>query len=231
MSHTSHGLQAVLWDMDGTLVDTEPYWMEAEYALVAEHGGRWSEEHAHAVVGNPLLVTAEYMRRHAGLDLPPLQIVHRLQDHVIEQVTRVAHWRPGARELLAELVSAGVPCALVTMSWEPLAQAVVQQLPPGSFAAVVTGDQVTEGKPHPEPYTTAMRLLDVQPHRSVAIEDSLTGLRSAEAAGAVAVGVPHLVPIPPAPGRILLNGLAGVRAADLARLVTEARVGVDVSEP
>ena len=215
---TSPAPDAVLWDMDGTLVDTEPYWIEAEFALVAEHGGTWTTEHAHALIGNPLLVSAEYIREHGGVDLPAEQIVERLQSHVVAQVSRAPSWRPGARELLAELGRAGVPCALVTMSWQPLARAVLRQLPAGTFATVVTGDQVRHGKPHPEPYATAVRRLGVRASRCLAIEDSLTGLASAEAAGVPTLAIPHLVPLPAAPGRAVLSSLAGVRTGDLGRL-------------
>lgn len=224
---------AVLWDMDGTLVDTEPYWMEAEYALVAEHGGSWDDDHAHALVGNPLRVSAEYIRRHGGVDLPVDEVVERLLAHVVVRVGERPPWRPGALELLADLGRVGVPCALVTMSWTSLAEAVVSTLPAGTFAAVVTGDEVTYGKPHPEPYLTAAARLGVDPAECVAVEDSPTGLLSAEAAGAVAVGVPHLVPLPTRPGRILLSSLAGVTAADLGRLVSArtTRRYRSVSEP
>jgi HAD superfamily hydrolase (TIGR01509 family) len=222
---------AVLWDMDGTLVDTEPYWIEAEHALVAEHGGTWTQEDAHALVGNPLLVSAEYLRTRGGVDLSPEEIVDRLLAHVVSRVGDHVQWQPGARDLLDELVSAGVPTALVTMSWTPLADAVVAQLPPGTFTTVVTGDQVTHGKPHPEPYLTAARRLGVDPTACVAVEDSVTGLRSAEAAGVPTVAVPHLVPIPPAPGRLLVRSLADLDLAGLAAVVAgRAPVAADVSE-
>jgi HAD superfamily hydrolase (TIGR01509 family) len=210
---------AVLWDMDGTMVDTEPYWIEAEYALVAEHGGTWSDAHAHALVGNALLTSAEYIRRHGGVDLEPVQIVERLLDHVVERVRRHVPWRPGALELLGELRDHGVPCALVTMSWAPLAAAVTAWLPEDTFAAVVTGDQVTHGKPHPEPYLLAARLLGVDVEKCVAIEDSVTGLTSAEAAGVRTVAVPHLVHVPQAPGRAKVASLADVDVAWLSDLV------------
>ncbi|MFZ5871280.1 MAG: HAD family hydrolase [Actinomycetota bacterium] len=224
---------AVLWDMDGTLVDTEPYWIEAEYALVAEHGGTWSDEHAHALVGNPLLTSAWYIREHGGVDLPDVEIVERLLAHVVERVNEHVPWQPGARELLADLAAHGVPSALVTMSWTSLAAAVTGRLPAGTFAAVVTGDQVTRGKPHPEPYLEAAARLGVDVRRCVAIEDSVTGLRSAEAAGAVTVGVPHLVPIPAAPGRTVVASLAGLDVDGLAAVLAGAELPtpVDVSEP
>jgi HAD superfamily hydrolase (TIGR01509 family) len=222
-------LQAVLWDMDGTLVDTEPYWIEAEYALVAEFGGTWTEEDSRRLIGNALMTSAEYIRDVGGVDLPLVDIVHRLQGHVIDQVNRAANWQPGARELLAGLRAAGVPQALVTMSWTPLAQAVLKHLPEGTFDIVVTGDQVRNGKPHPEPYTTAARLLGVEPAACVAIEDSPTGIASAEAAGAVTFAVPHLMPIPRAPGRTVVESLTDLDVGVLAQAVEER--WASVSEP
>ncbi len=212
---------AVLWDMDGTLVDTEPSWIEAEYALVGEHGGQWSDELALSLVGNPLLVSAEFIRKHGGVDLPAEQVVHRLMDHVIDSVRDRAPWRPGALELVGRLQAAGVPQALVTMSWTPLADAVVRHLPPGTFASIVTGDRVTHGKPHPEPYLTALRDLDVPASRAVAIEDSPTGLASAEAAGVATIGVPHVLPLAQAPGRRVLATLLGLDLEDLLPLVSK----------
>jgi HAD superfamily hydrolase (TIGR01509 family) len=215
---------AVLWDMDGTLVDTEPFWMEAERALVAEHGGTWTDEDARALVGSPLLVSAEHLREHGGVDLEPQEIVERLLAAVVARVRERVPWQPGARELLGELSRHDVPMALVTMSWTSLAQAVVSRLPEGTFAAVVTGDEVTHGKPHPEPYLTAARLLGVDPAWCVAIEDSVTGVRSAEGAGAATVAVPHVVPVPRAPGRVVVRSLADLDVAALARIVEQRRV-------
>ncbi len=215
--------KAVLWDMDGTLVDTEPSWIAAEYALVAEHGGTWSDQHAHAIVGNPLLVSAEYIRRHGGVALPAETIVEQLIDRVVADVERHVAWRPGARELLEALRGAGVPCALVTMSWARLADAVVSTLPEGTFAAVVTGDQVRHGKPHPEPYLEAARRLGVDIDHCVAIEDSQTGAASAQAAGAAVVAVPHVVPVPPAPGRVVVASLDGLTPTGLAALADDLR--------
>jgi HAD superfamily hydrolase (TIGR01509 family) len=205
--------------MDGTLVDTEPSWIAAEYALVAEHGGTWNDEHAHALVGNPLLVSGEYIRRHGGVDLPVEEIVEQLLDRVVADVRRSVPWRPGARELLLALREEGVPCALVTMSWARLVDAVLAQLPGDTFAAVVAGDQVRHGKPHPEPYLTAAARLGVAPGECVAIEDSQTGVASAHAAGAAVVAVPNVVAIPPGPGRVVVDTLEGLSPAGLARLV------------
>ena len=109
----------------------------------------------------------------------------------------------------------GVPCALVTMSYARLAAAVTAQLPPGTFAAVVTGDQVRHGKPDPEAYLTAAARLGVPPGDCLAIEDSPAGVASAEAAGTAVVAVPHVVPVPPGPGHVLVPTLAGTTVAEL----------------
>jgi HAD superfamily hydrolase (TIGR01509 family) len=213
---------AVLWDMDGTLVDTEPSWFAAETAIVEASGGTWSQAQATALLGSDLLVAAEKLKRQGPVDLEPAEIVERMLDHVAGDVRREVPWRPGARELLAELVELGVPCALVTMSWARLAQAVVEALPAGTFAAVVTGDDVRHGKPHPEPYLEAARRLGVDPGECVAVEDSPTGVASSTAAGVPTVVVPHVVPVPAGDGRVILPTLDGVDARRLAELARSA---------
>jgi len=100
---------AVLWDMDGTLVDTEPYWTAEEHALVEAHGGVWTDEHARQLVGNDLMVSADYIRLHSPVDLTPVEIVHELLAGVVARVKEHVPWRPGARELLESLVAHGVP--------------------------------------------------------------------------------------------------------------------------
>ncbi len=216
----SHAFEpaAVLWDMDGTLVDTEPYWIQAEFDLVAEFGGTWTDEDAHTLVGSALLTAAAYIRERGGVDLEPAEIVERLLARVIAGVSGHTPWQPGAKSLLAELVAAGVPCALVTMSYASLAGAVIEQLPAGTFSAVVTGDQVTHGKPHPEPYLLAAEQLGVDPAHCIAIEDSPTGVASAEAAGCVTVAVPHVAHVEPAAGRILIDTLDGLTVEGLTAL-------------
>lgn len=227
MTSVRHGLwphlsaalpSAVLWDMDGTLVDTEPYWIAEERALVEQHGGVWTDEHAHQLVGNDLMVSAEYILAHSPIELTPLEIVNTLLAGVVVRVAEHVPWRPGARELLASCVAQRVPCALVTMSWESLASAVLSNLPKGSFAAVVTGDVVRHGKPHPEPYLAAARLLGVELGACVAIEDSPPGVASAVAAGIPTIAVPHHVTVPKTVGAVQVSTLAGLGPQDLLAL-------------
>jgi HAD superfamily hydrolase (TIGR01509 family) len=212
---------AVLWDMDGTLVDTEPYWIEGEYALVDEFGGTWTDADARDAVGSDLLDTAALLRDRGSVDLDPTAIVARLLAGVIERCRVALPWRPGARELLEACRLADVPCALVTMSWRALADLVVAATPSGTFQACVTGDSVTRGKPHPEPYLSAAAALGADPRRCVAIEDSVTGVASALAAGCATLGVPHVVDLAPSPGLTIVESLVGITLADLADLVAD----------
>jgi HAD superfamily hydrolase (TIGR01509 family) len=210
---------AVLWDMDGTLVDTEPFWMAAEHDLVREFGGTWTDKDGQSLVGNPLLTSARVIRERGGVDLPDEVIVDRL----IEAVTLIVRngrvpWQPGAHELLTELNALGVPCALVTMSYSGLAEAVVEMLPRGSFDVLVTGDMVTHGKPHPESYLTAAARLGVRPADCIALEDSPPGLASAQAAGCRVVGIPHIVALEPGPGLTIIPTLAGIDVEALTAL-------------
>lgn len=209
---------AVLWDMDGTLVDTEPYWMAAERDLMAEFGLRWVPEDGLEMLGLPLLAAAEVLRRR-GVPLSAEAIVDRLLASVVSAVAESAPWQPGAHELLVALGEAGVPCALVTMSYRSLADAVTRHAPEGSFAAVVAGDEVVHGKPHPEPYLRAAEALGVDISACVAIEDSPPGVGSALASGARTLGVEHIVPVEQRPGLSRVGSLSEIGLGELARIV------------
>ncbi|MEW1953589.1 HAD family hydrolase [Terrabacter sp. NPDC080008] len=216
---------AVLWDMDGTLVDTEPYWIEAEHELVGAHGGVWNDEFAHKLVGNALEVSAQLIIDQSGITLSVPEIVDALLQRVIRRVEQRVPWRPGARELLLELGELGVPSLLVTMSWRSLADVVVRALPEGAFQHLVTGDEVSHGKPHPEPYLAAARLVGAEPADCIALEDSPAGVRSATAAGVPTIAIPHVVPVPAVDGAVHIDTLAGVRATDLTGIVAGVRAG------
>lgn len=216
MTDPAAGLpRAVLWDMDGTLVDTEPYWIETEFELAERHGGTWSQAHALNLVGNDLLVSAHYIREHMGIDVPAEQVVEELLDGVVRRVEQSVPWRPGAVDLIERTRAAGIPCALVTMSYDRFVAPILAELPPETFRVVVTGDRVTQGKPHPEPYLTAAATLGLAPADCLAIEDSQTGARSAEAAGCLVLVVENHVPVLPGERRVFADTLAGLDLAEV----------------
>jgi HAD superfamily hydrolase (TIGR01509 family) len=214
-----HRPDAVLWDMDGTLVDTEPYWIESEFELVEKHGGRWSTEHAYNLVGNDLLDSGRYIREHGGIDLEPAEIVEELLDRVVRRVEQRVPWQPGAVELLQDLGAHGMRCALVTMSYRRFVAPILAGLPDDTFEVIITGDAVTRGKPHPEPYQKAAAVLGVPTRRTLAIEDSNTGAKSAEAAGCTVLVVPNHVPVLPGPRRIFRQSLQDLTHSSLPGLL------------
>lgn len=205
--------------MDGTLVDTEPYWMRAEIELVTSFGGAWSKEEGLTLVGLGLWESAKAFQS-AGVSLDADTIVHRLTARVRAQLRDDGiPWRPGARELLAQVRSAGIPAALVTMSIRAMAEQVVAGIPFPAFGTLVTGDEVARPKPHPDAYLEAASRLGVPIQRCVAIEDSVGGMAAAVAAGAATIGVPHMVVLPPSPNHVIWPTLADRTVADLAEVL------------
>jgi HAD superfamily hydrolase (TIGR01509 family) len=208
--------------MDGTIVDTEPYWMRAETVLVGSFGGTWTHDDALQLVGQGLWHSSRILQAH-GVDLAEDEIVDRLTTTVMEQVTEQVPWRPGAMELLAEVRAAGIPTALVTMSLRSLAELVVSSIDFASFDVIVSGDDVTHAKPHPEPYLTAAGLLGVDIAECVALEDSLPGLASAVASGAVSIGIPHMATIGESSEHTLWTTLEGRTITDISDVYTAGR--------
>lgn len=229
MGSVSRKPSAVLWDMDGTLVDTEPYWMAAETALVESFGGSWSHEDALQLVGSGLLDSAVILQG-AGVAMEPVAIVDHLTDAVQESLrSQGVPFRPGARELLRNLREAGIPTGLVTMSLRRMALSVVDLIEFEAFDIVVAGDDVDNPKPHPEPYLQAAALLDVDIADVVVIEDSPTGVRAGLASGALTLAVPHIVPLDHLGAHELWPTLAGKNAGDLTDLFDSINVATGAS--
>lgn len=218
---------AVLWDFDGTLVDTEPIWFRSEYELMAELGAEWNDELAHQLVGSDLLTGASVMLEVAGrTDIDPVAAVQRMIAKVIAALTAGEFtWRPGARELLAHMQDEGVPCALVSASWRPILHTVLEGMASHPFEVVIAGDDVSRGKPHPEPYLTAAARLGVRPEDCLVVEDSVTGAAAGNAAGCVVAAVPNVVEVPPAERRFHLESLAGIDMIRLRALMAGELVG------
>ncbi|MGW0768175.1 HAD-IA family hydrolase [Streptomyces sp. NPDC002676] len=213
-------LQAVLFDMDGTLVDTERLWWEA----VEQVAGRpLTEADQPDVLGRPVEHTAAWLAASSGrADADLAADLHR---EFAERVRTGIVPRPGARELLDELARDGVPTALVTASPRAVAEVVLEALGAHRFAASVTADDTPRTKPAPDPYLAACRALGVDPAACVAVEDTETGVASAEAAGCAVLAVPSLAPIGGAPGRTVRDSLVGVTTEELEHMIaTELRV-------
>jgi HAD superfamily hydrolase (TIGR01509 family) len=216
----------VLFDMDGLLVDTEPLWLETETEVMARLGAPWTAQDQHALVGGSMARTVRYLLARARLtsaELPAPEMVERwMTDGML---ARVAAGRvivaPGARELLGEVAAARVPHALVTSSQREITEAVLASTRL-SFPVVVTGDDVTAHKPDPAPYLLAAGLLGADPARCVALEDSPNGVASAGAAGCRVIAVPSLLPIDPAPGRVIVRSLTQVTIEVLGLLASGA---------
>ncbi|GAB3978482.1 HAD family phosphatase [Plantactinospora veratri] len=201
----------MLFDMDGTLVDSERLWDIGLQELAAHYGGTLSEAARLAMVGTSMGVSMEIL--HTDLGQPwrdPAVSAAWVDRRVGELFLTDLKWRPGALALVTAVRAASVPAALVTSTRRAVVEIALETLGRDTFDVVVCGDEVAATKPDPEPYLTAARLLDVPISRCVAIEDSPTGVASALAAGAAVLAVPHAVPIDPADGVRLLETLTGV---------------------
>ena len=212
------GLAAALFDMDGLLVDTEPLWLETETAVMARLGAPWTPQDQQALLGGSMQRTVSYLLGKATRPVPPETVARWMLDGMLDRAAdgRVVV-RPGARELVAEVAAAGLPYALVTSSERRFAEAVLAATGM-TFPVTVCGEDVTATKPDPEPYLLAAKLLDADPARCVVLEDSPDGVASAAAAGCRVLAIPSLLPIPPAPGRLVVPSLRDVSLAVLRGL-------------
>jgi HAD superfamily hydrolase (TIGR01509 family) len=214
-------LQAVLLDMDGTLVDTEGFWWDAEVEVFAELGHALDEAHREVVVGGPMTRSLGHLISVTGTDATLAELSALINLRFTELIGRGVPLMPGARRLLTELVAHEVPTALVSASHRRVIDTVLVSLGPEHFAFSLAGDEVTRTKPHPDPYLLAAARLGADPARCVVIEDTPTGVLAAEAAGCRVVAVPSIAPIGPAPGRTVVRSLEHVDLSFLRSLVTD----------
>jgi HAD superfamily hydrolase (TIGR01509 family) len=213
-------MQAVLWDMDGTLVDSEKVWAEVQVELLGSLGAIWTMEDCVSLIGSDLRDAVKvWMSRIPDGAITAEELAERMFRAVVDALKQEVEFRPGAVELLQALRKEDVPCALVSASYRVMIDAVLSHLPPDPFDVIVAGDEVTHGKPHPEPYLTAARSLGVDPTHCVVIEDSRTGTEAGTAAGAYVVAVPQWVTIPEAPRRLVVDSLEPLTPESLRRLL------------
>jgi HAD superfamily hydrolase (TIGR01509 family) len=202
---------AVLFDMDGLLIDSEPLWLEAEAAVMARLGAQWTEADQRQLLGGSLDRSVSYMLAKTARPVTPDTLAAWLMAGITERVRRDVPLQPGARELLASVTRAGLPHALVTSSERTFMDAVLASTGL-RFDVLVCADDVAATKPDPEPYLLAAMLIGVPPADCFALEDSPNGVASAEAAGCRVIAVPSVVPIGPAPGRTVVRSLLDLRA-------------------
>ncbi len=205
--------------MDGTLIDSEPYWLDAEMSLVQSFGGRWTQEQGLTLVGSGLWDSAAALQ-HAGVDLELREIIDRLSVDVRARLVEHVPWRPGAREMIASMLDAGIPTALVTMSFREnaltISEAISREIGREAFSVVIAGDDVTEPKPNPEPYLTAADHLGIDIAHAVAFEDSVFGAASAYSAGALTIGIPLHIEIPDSYIHVRWDSMEGKTLEDIA---------------
>jgi HAD superfamily hydrolase (TIGR01509 family) len=164
--------------------------------------------------------SAGYLIEETGADIALDTLKDLLNAAFLRRIDRGVPLMPGARRLLTELAAHHVPTALVSASHRTVIDRMLTSLGPENFHVTIAGDELDRTKPHPDPYLTAAARLGADPHRCVAVEDTATGVASAEAAGCRVVAVPSVAPIPPAAGRFVVRSLAEVDVAFLRALVT-----------
>lgn len=221
---------AVLWDYDGTLLDTEPVWIRSEIAVMASYGADWTYEQGVKICGVSASTSSKILLDTAAgqlgrrPDVDPehfwSQVSSAVQQYVEEQGPP---WRPGAQELVHALFELDVPMALVSASPRSLLEAGLNQMTPDLFSTVISGPEMPRSKPAPDSYLMAADRLDVDPHECIVIEDSVSGVTAGRAAGAVVIAVPCMHPLPTATGQVNLDSLAGITPADLTRIWHQVR--------
>ncbi|GAA2519325.1 HAD family phosphatase [Streptomyces gobitricini] len=212
-------LQAVFLDMDGTLVDTEGFWWDAEVEVFGELGHTLDDSWRDVVVGGPMTRSAGYLIEATGADITLAELTVLLNERFEQRIGRGVPLMPGAERLLGELAAHNVPTALVSASHRRIIDRVLHALGRDRFTLTVAGDEVTRTKPHPDPYLLAARGVGAEPGRCAVIEDTATGVAAAEAAGCRVVAVPSVAPIAPAAGRVVVGSLEEVDLRFLRTLI------------
>ncbi|MDT5008774.1 MAG: hypothetical protein QOH57_391 [Mycobacterium sp.] len=217
-------MRAVLFDMDGTLVDSEKLWDISLAALYDHHGGVLTPEVRQSMVGGSAEDTIRTVYTDLGLELDPAAMAESdrwLHSYTAELFDGGLPWCDGAKELLEALCAEGTPMALVTNTQRELTARALDTIGRQYFSATVCGDEVAHGKPAPDVYLQAAALLGLPPSACLAVEDSVTGTAAAESAGCPVLVVPNDVEVPRGPRRHHISSLAGVGLADLRRVFAE----------
>ena len=208
-------LQAVLFDMDGTLINSEPYWLICETALMARFGHAWTDEDQAYCLGGPLPKVGAYMSKLAQEEEDADYFEVELVRLVAEKFMTGLEFMPGALSLVSELAAAKIPMALVSASPRLLVDSAIALLPKGTFITSVSSQDVRVSKPDPESYLLAAQRLGVDIEYSLVLEDSKTGIDAGLASGAVVLGIPHLISYPPTPRLHIRKNLLGLTSESI----------------
>jgi HAD superfamily hydrolase (TIGR01509 family) len=208
-------MSAILFDMDGTLIDSEPLWLKAEIEVMAEIGCHWDEQDQINCLGGPAERTERYMQERSQNIKPHGYFINRLHEVMRARITNELDLIPNALSLLKECKDAGIKTALVTASSRDLMTIVLKRFPPGTFDVVVSGDDVEKSKPDPAPYLLAAKQLSVDILKCLVLEDSLTGVQSGLSSGAKVIGIPHLVQMSEHPNLRVISSLDEITLSDI----------------
>ena len=210
-------MSAILFDMDGTLIDSEPLWLEAEIEIMEELGCNWDQQDQINCLGGPIDKTENYMQDRSNNIKPFGYFTKKLDDVMEQKLSTKLDLIPNALEIIDECKRSELKIALVTASSGRLMRAVLKRFPVGIFDTVVSYDDVERSKPDPEPYLLAAKTLGVDITNCVVLEDSLTGVQSGLSAGAQVIGIPHLVKMPSNPNLRVVESLSEI---NMDRLIT-----------
>ena len=208
-------MSAILFDMDGTLIDSEPLWLKAEIEVMAEVGCHWDEQDQINCLGGPAERTERYMQERSQNIKPYGYFINRLHEVMRARITNELDLIPNALSLLKECKDAGIKTALVTASSRDLMTIVLKRFPLGTFDVVVSGDDVEKSKPDPAPYLLAAKQLSVDILKCLVLEDSLTGVQSGLSSGAKVIGIPHLVQMSEHPNLRVISSLDEITLSDI----------------
>jgi len=210
-------MSAILFDMDGTLIDSEPLWLEAEIEIMEELGCNWDQQDQINCLGGPIDKTESYMQDRSNNIKPFGYFTKKLDDVMEQKLSTKLNLIPNALEIINECKRSEIKIALVTASSGRLMRAVLKRFPVGIFDTTVSYDDVKRSKPDPEPYLLASKTLGVNITNCVVLEDSLTGVQSGLSAGAQVIGIPHLVKMPSNPNLRVVESLSEI---NMDRLIT-----------
>ncbi len=207
--------EAVLFDMDGLFIDSEPDWHAAESEMMRSNGYDWTAEDQLKSLGGPLPRVTQYMSECLQGSKSAEQLGRSIVEEMTKRLSGKVALMPGAIEFSRELNSSGIAQALVSASPREIVDAVLLGMEEKYFAISVASGDIERTKPFPDPYLHAAQLLGVEIENCLIFEDSPTGLTAARASGAFVVGIPHLVEVREEPRLKVIKSFCDISAANL----------------